>query len=62
MRKIAPVLLVLFAFICVTYALRAQSGRSRSGQTTTGPVMNKTDRDTPVNEASLAGNQVSETH
>src|SRR5215213_2107352 len=58
MRKTAPFLLVLFAFICLPYALRAQSGRSRAGQTTNGPAMNKTDRDNPTNEEETNGSQV----
>lgn len=59
MRKIAPVLLVLFALICLPYALRAQSGRSRTGgQNQSGPGMNKTDRDSPVSEEERGGPQV----
>lgn len=50
MRKIAPVLLLLLAFICLPYVLRAQSGRSRASQSNNSSGMNKTDRDNTVNE------------
>jgi Ca-activated chloride channel family protein len=50
MRKIAPVLLLLLAFICLPCVLRAQSGRSRASQSNSGAGMNKTDRDKTVNE------------
>ncbi|HEX8774124.1 MAG TPA: VWA domain-containing protein [Pyrinomonadaceae bacterium] len=58
MRKIAPVLLVLFAFICLPCAPRAQSGRSRAGQNTNSPGMNKTDRDNSVNEEESSAPQL----
>lgn len=59
MRKIAPVLLALFALICSPYALQAQSGRSRTGgQNQSGPARNKTDRDSPVSEEERDGPQV----